>query len=114
MKNYVIISVFALFFLYSCGGCRESDWAELVVPSEAELVFVNTSQLDPYYSKVIAVPMDENFEDTLFVYSHNLVQKVCYYRLTNPDNDIKLEYLSRKEKNRRSYEVRFVRLVEND
>ncbi len=106
MKSYVIISVLALISLCSCNSCNQSDWDEIIIPSDESLVFMSMDKNDPYYSKAIIIPMDENFTDTLFVFNRNQVAKVCYFKLTNPNNDIRLEYIKEAK------EVRFIYLVE--
>lgn len=112
MKNYVIIFVLAMIFLSSCTGCSDSDWAEVTIPSEEKLVFVVIDESDPYYSKAIAVPLDDKFSDTLFVMNYNQIRQICHFKLSNPDMDIRLEYKRDLNDNYRKAAAIFVRLVE--
>lgn len=113
MKSSVIVFIFVFLFFSACiNGSRESDWGEVIIPSEADLVFIEPkSSNDAFYGNIIAVPLDKEFKDTLFVTNINLMQKICYIKLSRPDKDIKIEYVKSMIDSKENA-ARFINFVE--
>lgn len=113
MKSNLIILILVFVSFSACiNGSRESDWDEVIIPSESDLVFVEPkSNNDSFYGKIIAIPLDEDFNDTLFVANINLLQKICYIKLSRPDKDIKIEYVKSITDDKKNA-ARFIHVVD--
>ncbi len=107
MKTFSVILLSFLFVLFnSCGN--DSNWRDIIIPADQELVFLGPSGAAHMKSIVVIT----NERDTLFVQNRNLVLRISYLRLAYPENSIRISYVETKKHDKKVLDPRFVYLEE--